>query len=83
MVPLQRGIGDEEAWPPMAGKGSKSMENVAQRMAINGQKVLLKPGSEEDELPQCWTRNLLTIPKGHCGVCEIEYREDTKDMLVL
>ena len=63
MVPLQRGIGDEEAWPPMAGKGSKSVENVTQRMAINDQKVLLKPGSEEDETTSMLDKKSVDNPK--------------------
>jgi hypothetical protein len=46
------------------------VENVAQRMALNGQKVPHKPGSEDDETASILDKNLLTIPKGHCGVCK-------------
>ena len=82
MVPLRRGIGDEEAWPPMAGGGSKSVEIVAQQMAINGQKVLLKPGSEEDETTSILDKKFVDNPKRVLR-CETECREDTKDMLAL
>ena len=62
-----------------AGGSSKLVENVAQRMAINGRRFCLNQVWRKTILPQYWIRHLLTISKRYCGVCESEYSEDTKD----